>query len=94
MSHVVFDLLTSCDHKISGSREKLSRGITIVVTVEQIRKSWRNALKLFKKNKQKLVFAKCVFACLLFAVKVLVSIFQGCFLLFGFVGLRDIIFKC
>ena len=51
-------------------------------------------LEIVLKNKQKLVFAKCVFACLLFGVKVLVSIFLGYFLLFGRVGLRNIIFKC
>ena len=51
-------------------------------------------LEIVLKNKQKLVFAKCVFACLLFGVKVLVSIFVGYFLLFGRVGLRKIIFKC
>ena len=47
----------------------------------------------FKKKKKKLVFTKCVFACLLFSVNVLVSIFLGCFLLFGCDGLRNNISK-
>ena len=94
MLHAVLDLLTFCVHKISCSPGKFSCDITMVVTCGTEKKNPGEMLEIVLKNKQKLVFAKCVFACLLFGVKVLVSIFVGYFLLFGRVGLRKIIFKC
>ena len=73
--------------------DTISSDINIVATCWRDNKISVKCLEIVWKNNQKLFFAKCVFSCLLFGVKVLVSTFVRYCLLFGSVGLQDVILE-